>query len=617
MEAIRFIFEIAKQVYGPNSMKIMLVDERKTANQAHGPMNINIADSLFTFLMQADLEHPILHVLRSSISSVYSATRDGSAFCIIFLYLLIRSANKASLNYASEFDLQDLNLPPHLVPLMDVYQSVMKPELDQLTMDLPLDAKENIHQLIYSVLNTKLDDRTSQELSSGLSTFIALNNNKTYSAYNNNLFTLHSLPQLHESVTKESIGLHHMIVKGLILPINAVNAKIGLKLVNPKTLILHASLESKLANNNKRGPKVSYSTAEERISIEEEDKKILMAATMKVIESGVSILFITQSIGPVALQLLTTYGVLVFQVNEVMVSHIKKYITIEEYWDCDSIKPVNEPQEQISNVTTHYGPFAPILVDNSTSINREEQWALIFINNNTNDKSSNPMPSNLLLKGLGISDLAKQVLALVANSVSTSGADTTTSLKLLRGAGQWMIGLIRKLKMASNAITDVGYVRAIEVIIEALSGVHHQLVHNIRTHTNQFEENLDRPVIVDSYFAVEKTLGTTLELAQVLMRIDQIIKPQIIPFEFLQESINKQNLKANTEGQQESNLYREEEQHAKETMRSGSKTSAVMEQERERIKRQREENDRQHQTRVFKLEQLLHEQYGDQFSANK
>jgi hypothetical protein len=116
------------------------------------------------------------------------------------------------------------------------------------------------------------------------------------------------------------------------------------------------------------------------------------------------------------------------------------------------------------------------------------------------------------------------------------------------------------------------------------------------------------------------------------MRIDQIIKPQIIPFEFLQESINKQNLKvsqsriwipfnmfiqANTEGQQESNLYREEEQHAKETMRSGSKTSAVMEQERERIKRQREENDRQHQTRVVKLEQLLHEQYGDQISANK
>jgi hypothetical protein len=89
--------------------------------------------------------------------------------------------------------------------------------------------------------------------------------------------------------------------------------------------------------------------------------------------------------------------------------------------------------------------------------------------------------------------------------VSTSGADTTTSLKLLKGAGQWMIGLIRKLKMASNAITDVGYVRAIEVIIEALSGVHHQLVHNIRTHTNQFEENLDRPVIVDSYFAVEKS----------------------------------------------------------------------------------------------------------------
>jgi hypothetical protein len=76
-------------------------------------------------------------------------------------------------------------------------------------------------------------------------------------------------------------------------------------------------------------------------------------------------------------------------------------------------------------------------------------------------------------------------------------------------------------------------------------------------------------------------------------------------------------IQANTEGQQESNLYREEEQHAKETMRSGSKTSAVMEQERERIKRQREENDRQHQTRVVKLEQLLHEQYGDQISANK
>ena len=53
-----------------------------------------------------------------------------------------------------------------------------------------------------------------------------------------------------------------------------MNAKIGLKLVNPKTLILHASLESKLANNNKRGPKISYSTAEERISIEEEDKKV-------------------------------------------------------------------------------------------------------------------------------------------------------------------------------------------------------------------------------------------------------------------------------------------------------------------------------------------------------
>jgi hypothetical protein len=74
------------------------------------------------------------------------------------------------------------------------------------------------------ILNLELITVTFQELSSGLSTFIALNNNKTYGAYNNNLLTLHSLPQLHESITKESIGLHHMIVKGLILPINVCNA---------------------------------------------------------------------------------------------------------------------------------------------------------------------------------------------------------------------------------------------------------------------------------------------------------------------------------------------------------------------------------------------------------
>lgn len=54
MEAIRFIFDLAKQVYGPNSMKIMLVDEKRSDNQVRGPMNINIADSLFTFIMVWD-----------------------------------------------------------------------------------------------------------------------------------------------------------------------------------------------------------------------------------------------------------------------------------------------------------------------------------------------------------------------------------------------------------------------------------------------------------------------------------------------------------------------------------------------------------------------------------
>lgn len=63
MEAIRFIFEIAKQVYGPNSMKIMLVDEKKANNQAHG--RINIADSLFTFLMVRDLVFSVFRGIRS------------------------------------------------------------------------------------------------------------------------------------------------------------------------------------------------------------------------------------------------------------------------------------------------------------------------------------------------------------------------------------------------------------------------------------------------------------------------------------------------------------------------------------------------------------------------
>ncbi len=51
MEAIRFIFDIAKQVYGPNAMKIMLVDEIRSHPKAYGPMNINIADSVYTFLV--------------------------------------------------------------------------------------------------------------------------------------------------------------------------------------------------------------------------------------------------------------------------------------------------------------------------------------------------------------------------------------------------------------------------------------------------------------------------------------------------------------------------------------------------------------------------------------
>lgn len=143
------------------------------------------------------------------------------------------------------------------------------------------------------IFNSRVLIPVLQELSSGLSAYIALNSNGTYgAANNNNLFALHSLPQLHESLAKESTGSHHMIVTGLLLPINvryihrtlkysnnvvtlqAVNAKIGLKLTNPKTVVLHASLESKLSNNNKRGPKISYSTAEERMSLEEEDRKV-------------------------------------------------------------------------------------------------------------------------------------------------------------------------------------------------------------------------------------------------------------------------------------------------------------------------------------------------------
>lgn len=68
-----------------------------------------------------------------------------------------------------------------------------------------------------------------------------------------------------------------------------------------------------------------------------------------------------------------------------------------------------------------------------------------------------------------------------------------------------MIELIKRLRIASTTVTDTGHVRAIEVISEALSGVHHQLVHNIRAHTIQFEENFDpRRVVIDSYFVVEK-----------------------------------------------------------------------------------------------------------------
>jgi hypothetical protein len=54
----------------------------------------------------------------------------------------------------------------------------------------------------------------------------------------------------------------------------AINAKIGLRITNPKTLIIHTDLESKIGSNSKRGAKVIYSTTEERISIEEEDKKV-------------------------------------------------------------------------------------------------------------------------------------------------------------------------------------------------------------------------------------------------------------------------------------------------------------------------------------------------------
>lgn len=92
-----------------------------------------------------------------------------------------------------------------------------------------------------------------------------------------------------------------------------------------------------------------------------------------------------------------------------MVKDIKKYITIEEYWDCNAVKPVTELQTETSSITAHYGLFAPIIADTG-SINKEEQWALIYTSNNDNRQ----MPPNLILKGLGITDLCKQVLLLIA-----------------------------------------------------------------------------------------------------------------------------------------------------------------------------------------------------------
>mgnify|MGYP001130409729 FL=1 len=69
-----------------------------------------------------------------------------------------------------------------------------------------------------------------------------------------------------------------------------------------------------------------------------------------------------------------------------------------------------------------------------------------------------------------------------------------------------MVELIKNLKIASRDIVDTSHVRAIEVFIEALSGVRHQLVHNTRTHTTQVEEKfLDRPVIFDSYFVTDQS----------------------------------------------------------------------------------------------------------------
>ncbi len=69
-----------------------------------------------------------------------------------------------------------------------------------------------------------------------------------------------------------------------------------------------------------------------------------------------------------------------------------------------------------------------------------------------------------------------------------------------------MVELIKKLKIASHEIADASHVRAIEVFVEALTGVRHQLAHNIRTHTTQHEENhRDRPVIFDSYFAADQS----------------------------------------------------------------------------------------------------------------
>lgn len=67
-----------------------------------------------------------------------------------------------------------------------------------------------------------------------------------------------------------------------------------------------------------------------------------------------------------------------------------------------------------------------------------------------------------------------------------------------------MTELVKKLKIALNTVTESSHMRAIEVIVEGLGGVYHQLVQNIRNYTNQIEEN-HKPVLYDSYFAVEKS----------------------------------------------------------------------------------------------------------------